>query len=290
MAKRSPGIPFVKGHGLGNDYIVFAASDLGSPPRPSWIRAVCDRNRGIGSDGILLAVPSRRADFGVRIFNPDGSEAEKSGNGLRIFAQYVFRHVAPGRRSFRVETKGGIVRAEVTPKGRGKLGPLVDVVVDMGKAVFERAALPMKGTGTTFHVPIRVGGKTLRANCVSVGNPHCVIPVRSAATAPVRTLGPLLERHPMFPRRVNVQFAEPRPYHRARIEIWERGAGYTLASGTSACAVAATFVRDGVLKSPVTVESPGGSLVVWVSPDYDLRLRGPAEETFTGKIQISDTD
>ena len=278
------GIPFVKGHGLGNDYLVFEGDALGRLLRPSWVRRVCDRNFGIGSDGILVAVPSRRADFGLRIFNPDGSEAEKSGNGLRIFAHHLHRRAAKGRKAFTIETKGGIVTAEVRPRGRGALGSIADVRVDMGRAVFEREALPMKGKGSTFHVPVRVGDRVFRANCVSVGNPHCVIPVRDVRTAPVKTYGPSLERHALFPRRVNVQFAEPRPYHEARIEIWERGAGYTLASGTSACAVAAVFVRDGVLKSPVRIAAPGGSLTVWVSPSYDLRLEGPAEEVFVGTL------
>lgn len=279
-------VQFVKGHGLGNDYLVFEAKDLGNPPPARLVRTLCDRHTGIGSDGILVRVPSRRADFGVRIFNPDGSEAEKSGNGLRIFSQYIHRHVARGRRAFTVETLGGVVSTQVASLGKGALGPLVDVTVDMGRASFERAALPMKGKGSSLGTTIRVGGRAVRADCVSVGNPHCVVRVSNIRRTAVRELGPKLEVHRLFPKRINVQFAEVHPPHNAKIEIWERGAGYTLASGTSACAVASVFVKLGVLKSPVTIQMPGGTLTIWVAPDFSLRMRGPAEEVYVGEIEL----
>ncbi len=277
-------IPFAKGHGLGNDYIVMSRQDLPFDLSEASIVRICDRNWGIGSDGILMRVETTRADFGLRIFNPDGSEAEKSGNGLRIFAKYLWDHGdARGRTTFRVDTKGGIV--ECTCHVRD--GRMSFVTVEMGAASFRASAIPMTGPDReAVAVPLELpdGGK-VTATVVSVGNPHCVVFVDRLDEAQTRRLGPLLERHPAFPQRTNVQFARPAAPDTLDILIWERGAGYTLASGSSSCGAASAAVKNGLCRhGRVTVRMPGGTLVVEVRPDWSLRLEGPVEEVYTGTL------
>jgi diaminopimelate epimerase len=277
-------IPFVKGHGLGNDYLVVRAADL---PRglldPAAAVALCDRHRGVGADGILLHVPSARADAGVRIVNPDGSEAEKSGNGLRIFAKYLWDHGHVRRPVFTVETAGGIVTCECrVAEGR------VDVVtVEMGRATFVASAIPMRGVdGDAVGVPLALPtGESLVVTAVSVGNPHCVVFADETSEARCRTLGPLLERHPAFPRRTNVQLVHVVDRATVAMHVWERGAGYTLASGSSSCAAAAAAVRTGRADpGPLRVDMPGGTLVVHVRDDWSLRLEGPVALTYVGEL------
>jgi diaminopimelate epimerase len=275
-------IPFAKGHGLGNDYLVFDVAGLGEPSVDTIVR-ICDRNWGVGSDGILLLVPSTRADFGLRIFNPDGSEAEKSGNGLRIFAKYLSDHGLARQPRFTVETKGGIVECEC----RIADGRVDSVTVEMGRATFRAAEIPMTGiAGDAVGVSLTLqDGTRVQATAVSVGNPHCVIFVDRLDEADCRRLGPELERHPAFPARTNVQFVRPRSRSEIDILIWERGAGYTLASGSSSCASASAAVRNGRCDvGPVTVRMPGGELRIDVRPDWSLRLEGPVEEVCTGSL------
>jgi len=277
-------IPFTKGHGLGNDYIVIDEADLPRPLDTRAIERVCDRNWGVGSDGILLKVPSARADFGLRIFNPDGSEAEKSGNGLRIFAKYLWDHGhARGRPTFRIDTKGGVV--ECTCHVRD--GRMSFVTVEMGRASFRSAAIPMTGPDRdAVAVPLELpDGSKVTATVVSVGNPHCVVFVDRLDEGEVRRVGPMLERHPAFPQRTNVQFARAAGPDTLDILIWERGAGYTLASGSSSCGAASAAVRNGHCHhGRVTVRMPGGTLVIEVRPDWSLRLEGPVEEVYTGAL------
>jgi diaminopimelate epimerase len=285
--KASQTIPFFKGHGLGNDYVV-----LEQDPRlrltPARIRAICDRNRGIGSDGILLLCPSKRADFGLRIFNPDGSEAEKSGNGLRIFARFLHATGRTRKRRFSVETPGGMVAIELHVDAKGDAS---EVTVQMGNATFDPKSLPCTIAGPELvDREIKAAGQTLRFNGVSVGNPHCVVfrPKGKAWTREeLLKLGPALENHPAFPRRVNVQLAVPIGPRKVRILVWERGAGETAASGSSACAVAAAAIRRGLVKSPVQVEAPGGSLTIEVGPDFALTMRGPVQEVARGTLSPS---
>jgi diaminopimelate epimerase len=277
-------IPFAKGHGLGNDYIVMDEADLPRPLDTRGIARVCDRNWGVGSDGILLKVPTARADFGLRIFNPDGSEAEKSGNGLRIFAKYLWEHGhVHGRPTFTVDTKGGIV--ECTCHVRD--GAMSFVTVEMGAATFRAAAIPMSGPDReTVALPLELpGGGRVTATVVSVGNPHCVVFVGRLDEAETRRVGPLLERHAAFPQRTNVQFARAASPDTLDIMIWERGAGWTLASGSSSCGAASAAVKTGQCRhGRVTVRMPGGTLVVEVRPDWSLRLEGPVEEVYTGTL------
>jgi diaminopimelate epimerase len=276
-------IPFAKGHGLGNDYIVVEERDLPAPLTTAQIVRICDRNWGVGSDGILLLVPAwAGADFGLRILNPDGSEAEKSGNGLRIFAKYLHDHGRARTPTFTVDTRGGRVecRCHVVD------GHVREVTVEMGRCTFVAREVPMSGpAGEAVRVPLEVGGTALTITAVSVGNPHCVVFTDRLDETLVKRLGPLIETHPAFPNRINVQFA--RVISRAEVEImiWERGAGWTLASGSSSSAVACAAVRNGLCAhGPVTVRMPGGTLHVDVRPDWSIRLQGPVEEVYTGRL------
>jgi diaminopimelate epimerase len=274
-------IPFVKGHGLGNDYLVLSERDLARPLSPKAIERICDRNWGVGSDGILLLVPTAKADFGLRIFNPDGSEAEKSGNGLRIFAKYLYDHGHATAETFRVDTRGGIVECRCHV-GDGRV---TAVTVEMGRATFRAPEIPMRGPDAeAVDVPLEVDGQALRVTAVSVGNPHCIVFTDRLDPAEARRLGPLIERHVAFPNRTNVQFARVHDRRTVDILIWERGAGYTLASGSSSCGVACAAVRNGLMDRRVSVRMPGGTLMVEVRDDWSIRLEGPVEEVCTGTL------
>src|SRR6266542_6073609 len=234
-------IPFVKGHGLGNDYIVINAADLPAPLAPRQGARICDRHWGVGSDGILLMVPAwEGAEFGLRILNPDGSEAEKSGNGLRIFAKYLHDHGHVKRDMFTVATKGGRVECRChVANGRVHL-----VTVEMGRCTFMAPEIPMNGPARdVVRVPLQVDGETLLVTALSVGNPHCVIFTDRLDEALVRRLGPLVEHHPAFPNRTNVQWARVVSRSAVDILIWERGAGFTLASVSSSSALASAALN-----------------------------------------------
>ncbi|OGL18615.1 MAG: diaminopimelate epimerase [Candidatus Rokubacteria bacterium RIFCSPLOWO2_12_FULL_71_19] len=274
-------IPFVKGHGLGNDYIVIDAADLAAPLSARQVERICDRNWGVGSDGILLLVPAwAGADFGLRIFNPDGSEAEKSGNGLRIFAKYLHDHGRAARPIFTVDTKGGRVECRCHVAG----GRVHEVTVEMGRCTFVAPEIPMSGPRReVVGEPLQVGEQTLLVTAVSVGNPHCVVFTDRIDEAETRRLGSLIENHPAFPNRTNVQFARVLSRAEVEIRIWERGAGYTLASGSSSSAVACAAVKNGLCDHGlVTVRMPGVTLSVDVRPDWSIRLQGPVEEVYAG--------
>jgi diaminopimelate epimerase len=274
-------VRFTKGHGLGNDYLVVDEAEVDFPLSPAAIRWICHRHWGVGSDGILLRTASDAADVGLRIFNPDGSEAEKSGNGLRIFAKYMWERGGLRRSPMRIETRGGVVEAvcDVTD------GRVARVTVEMGRATFRAPEIPMHGPDReVVSVPLQVGERSLTVTCVSVGNPHCVVFTDRLDEAETRALGPRIETHPAFPNRINVQFARVLGRDRVEIRIWERGAGYTLASGSSSCAVAAAAVRNGLADGHVTVLMPGGELGIDVRPDYAIRLRGPVAEACVGEL------
>ncbi|MBI2973252.1 MAG: diaminopimelate epimerase [Armatimonadetes bacterium] len=275
---------FVKSHALGNDYIVLDPSELTFQLRPEAIRQICDRHRGIGSDGILALAPSSKADVGLRIYNPDGSEAEKSGNGLRILARYLYDHGLVKKPEFTVETPGGIVKVTMHLNS----GQVHRITVDMGAATFQSEKIPVTGPPReVVNEYLDVDGQRFTITAVSVGNPHCVVFVPQLEEVDLARLGPLLERHQMFPNRTNVQFAEVKNRERVAILIWERGAGHTMASGSSACAVAAAAVRKGLANRDVTVAMQGGELQISVASDWTIRMSGPAEEVYKGTF--SDT-
>jgi diaminopimelate epimerase len=276
-------IPFAKGHGLGNDYLVLEHDHLPGGLTTEAIARLCDRHRGVGSDGILLRVPAAGADFGLRIFNPDGSEAEKSGNGLRIFAKYLWDRGHTRKQTFSVATKGGVVECQLHVRD----GRVSFVTVEMGRASFRAAEIPVAGVeGEAVAVPLELpGGPRLQITAVSVGNPHCVVFVPRLDEGECRRLGPRLETHARFPNRTNVQFARVASRDALEILIWERGAGFTLASGSSACGAAAAAVRNGLCDhGRVQVRMPGGELAVHVRPDWSLRLEGLVEEVCTGTL------
>jgi len=279
---------FFKGHGLGNDYLVVDPAELDFAITPARVRSLCDRHTGVGADGLLLLVPARNADFGLRIFNPDGSEAEKSGNGLRIFARYLHATKRTRRTSFTVETKGGVAGIDLALDARGVAS---SAAVAMGRASFRPSDLPCSlDVPELVDLPIRVGSHSLRFTGVSIGNPHCVVfrpKGRDVTRRELTELGSALETHWIFPRFVNVQLVVPRTRHRIAVWIWERGAGVTLASGSSACAAACAAVRRGIAKSPIEVVMPGGALAVEVSPDFDVTLTGAVDEICRGQLAES---
>ena len=279
---------FFRGHGLGNDYVVMDPKDLSFSLSPLRVKAICDRNWGLGSDGILALVPSKRADFGLRIFNPDGSEAEKSGNGLRIFARYLHATGKTKKKHFTVETKGGLVTIALHVDRHGDASA---VTVEMGQATFKPSALPCTlMTNELIEQPIDAAGQSLTFTGVSVGNPHCVLfkPVgQSWSREDLLRLGPALENHALFPKRTNVQLAVPTGPKELFILIWERGAGETQASGSSSCSPASAAVRLGLVKSPVTVKMPGGRLNIQVAPDFSLTMKGPVAEVAQGSLSPS---
>jgi diaminopimelate epimerase len=271
---------FVKIHGLGNEYIVLDSSDMEFKLTPQTIRRLCDIHFGIGSDGIVLKVPSAKADFGFRVFNPDGSEAEKSGNGLRIFCKFLYDYGYTKNRQFSVETLTDTVYADIIEVKKGKA---FLIKVDMGKAIFSSRKIPVDSDKPEFiGQKIKVLDREYEVNCVSVGNPHCVVIKQDLDEAEIRKYGPLLETHPMFPNRINVQFAKILSDHDAQILIWERGAGFTLASGSSSCAASCILVKRGLIKGDLTMHMQGGTLKIQIDNDWNIRMTGEVREIAKG--------
>lgn len=274
--------PYRRYQALGNDYIVMDEALAPLCSDPARIRRLCDRHIGLGSDGILLATaPPPGFDRAVQIFNPDGSEAEKSGNGVRIFSKHCFDHGgASPERPLRIHTLGGPVVARLL----ARTPTHSTLSVDMGRASFRCEDLPMAVTGEWIQKPLEVGDRAFTITCVSMGNPHAVVFGEALDEDVVRTFGPRIERHPMFPRFTNVQFV--RVIDRATVEamIWERGAGWTLSSGSSSCAVAAACVRSGLTDAAVRVVMPGGELQVTIAPDWQIDQIGTAQELMSGAI------
>lgn len=271
---------FHKYHALGNDYIVMDPADFPgwSAPTVAQIRVICHRNFGVGSDGILWGpLPSTQSDFGLRIFNPDGSEAEKSGNGLRIFSRYLWdRKLA--REAFTVETPGGHVRSVIRDDGRL-------ITVDMGRVSFDSAKIPVAGpVREVLNERIRILDREFEFCAATIGNPHCVLPLPEVSSELAHRYGPHLETHPNFPRKTNVQFLQVLDRANIRIEIWERGAGYTLASGSSSSAAAAVAHRLGLVDADVTVHMPGGEIGIGIAPDFAIRMTGTVNKVAEGTM------
>lgn len=273
---------FVKSHGLGNDYIVLDEAVLSFSLNEKNIRMLCDVHYGIGSDGILLKVASTKADFGLKIFNPDGSEAEKSGNGLRIFAKYLYDYEHTSSKIFTIETLGGIVTAEVSGEKNSKA---TQIKVDMGRAIFASRDIPVIcDEPECMDHPLNIIDEAYEINCVSVGNPHCVILRDKLIKAEILKHGSDIENHPMFPNRINVQFAKVISPNEVEILIWERGAGYTLASGSSSCAVAAVMVKKRLTDRKLKVRMPGGVLHLEIDEKWNIRMEGEVKEISLGYL------
>ncbi len=268
---------FSKWQGLGNTYIVLHEEEIPFELTANRVRLLCDRNLGIGSDGILVIGRRSGEDrFPLRIFNADGSEAEMCGNGVRMVARKLHMEGLLSGEKVVLETAAG----EIVPK----LGEGYEVTVDMGVARFGGEKL--RGfNGEAINGTLQAAGRTFTFTFVDVGNPHCVI--RSPwplEILPLHEIGPVIEEHHYFPRKANVEFYVPVDEHYARIRVWERGVGETRACGTGATATAVALVRTGVALSPVTVELPGGLLTVRVDGDWRVWMTGPAEEIYHGDL------
>jgi len=273
---------FIKSHGLGNDYIVLDQDNITFELTPEAIVRICDVHYGIGSDGILLKVDSSAADFGLRILNPDGSEAEKSGNGLRIFSKYLFDHGFTEKKAFTIETPGGLVMAEIVEERSGKAHT---IKVDMGKAIFESEKIPVLCENKEcIGESLPLFDQIYEINCVSVGNPHCVVLKEELDETEIKRYGSDIENHPMFPNRINVQFAKVISRNVVEVMIWERGAGWTLASGSSSCAVASIVTKRGLTDRDLTVKMPGGELHIEIGEDWEIRMTGEVREIASGVL------
>ena len=273
---------FVKTHGLGNDYIVVDSQDISFELTEKNIQTICDVHYGIGSDGILVLTGTDKADFGLRILNPDGSEAEKSGNGLRIFAKYLFDYGFTKESSFTIDTLGGVVNAQVIERVNGKART---IKVDMGGAIFEAQRVPVKSEmAECLDEELQLSGKSYPINCVSVGNPHCIVLKDELSVDEIMQYGPQIENHPKFPNRINVQFAKVVSPDLVEILIWERGAGYTLASGSSSSAVAAMMVKKGLTNRKLTIRMPGGDLKLQIDEDWQIHMTGEVREIASGYL------
>lgn len=272
---------FFKYHALGNDYLVMNPADYpGWPaPTPEQIRVICHRNFGAGSDGILWGpLRATQAQFGLRIFNPDGSEAEKSGNGLRIFSRYLFDQKLVGSEPFTIEVPGGVVESRVAEGGQR-------IAVDMGRVTFQSDRIPVAGpVREVLGEKFTIQGREFTFNAAGIGNPHCVMVLPEISAELAKQYGPDIEVHKNFPNRINVQFLQVLDRQNVRIEIWERGAGYTLASGSSSSASAAVAHRLGLVDAKLTVHMPGGRIGIEIARDFAIKMTGPTTRVAEGRL------
>lgn len=280
-------INFIKYQALGNDYLVIEPNQLDTNLNSEEICMICDRHYGVGADGILYGpLPSQEADFAVQIFNPDGSEAEKSGNGLRILARHLWDSMRLDRidnntsNPFTVHTLGGIVKIQVLEAGQ-------QIRVEMGKAQMNRSiqGLPIP-INTKSLDQINIDNEVFHYISLNLGNPHCVIINAPVDPITINKFGPMIENDPRFPNRTNVQFMQVIDHSHIHIGIWERGAGFTLASGSSSCAAAFAAYLLGFCGYNVNVQNPGGMLQVSICEDRNLILTGPVEKVFEGNISL----
>lgn len=288
MLKKPLGLrEFAKYQALGNDYLVADAQTVGIEFTPKVIQSICHRHYGMGSDGILALVPSQTADFGLRIYNPDGSEAEKSGNGLRIFACFLYDCGYTKAQRFSVETPGGQVQCDLQIDAA--TDRVTRITVDMGRANFTSNKIPVTGAPReVVGETLTVLGESFPVTCVTVGNPHCVRFVEALHVEDLRRLGSAIEHHPSFPKRINVQFAHVVSRNSIDVLIWERGAGETMASGSSSCAVAAAAYKSGLVDGQIEMRMPGGVLHIEIDAQFNLRMSGPAQGVYRGVVISSE--
>lgn len=279
---------FTKMHGLGNNYIYVnqMKEQLPEEQLSEIAIRVSSVYTGIGSDGMILICPSDVAPVKMRIFNNDGSEGKNCGNGLRCVAKYVYEHQIVTATTFQIETLSGLVEATVHVQD----GHVQLVTVDMGKPRFEKEAMPMLGepAGTTINEPLDFGTTTLNGTAVSMGNPHIVFYLEDIEQAPLDSLGPIIEKHDMFPEGVNVEFVERVSETELHFRVWERGSGITQACGTGACAAAVSTIVNGHAKkeTDMTVHLAGGDLIIrWKDNDHVL-MTGPAETICDGTFYL----
>jgi len=280
-------IKFTKMHGLGNDFMVVDMISQHAHLRAEQVKKLSDRHFGIGFDQLLLVEPPGRpdVDFRYRIFNADGSEVEQCGNGARCFARYVIDNKLTTKNRIRVETSNGIIELEVTPDGR--------VVVDMGAPILIPENVPFVADSMSAEYEISVpsldsdNAEQVIVSAISMGNPHCVLLTDDIKTAPVETLGPLLESHERFPNKVNVGFMEIIHRRFVHLRVYERGVGETMACGTGACAAVVAGQLRGLLDSSVEVKLPGGNLQIeWLGEGHSVLMKGPATKVFDGQVRV----
>ena len=277
-------LPFTKMHGAGNDFVLLDGIRNELPPIAPLASQLCDRRFGIGADQLLVVRPSRAADFRMEIYNADGSQVEMCANGIRAFYKFLRDRGHTDADEIRVETLSGVVRPSWAGRDRVK--------VDMGPPVLAPAKIPTtlgSGDGPVLDVLLDVGGDALAVSAVSMGNPHAVIFVEDPDRIPVERLGPIIEHHPAFPNRVNVEFVTPVGRGRIRQRTWERGTGETLACGSGACAVAVVSILRGLVDNQVTIELRGGDLEIsWQGGESSVYMTGPAAEVFSGEFPIGE--
>jgi diaminopimelate epimerase len=270
--------PFRKMHGLGNDFVVFDAREQAFSMTPDLARKVADRRFGVGCDTVVVIAPgSAKTDARLLFFNADGGEVESCGNATRCVARFLMDERGLGR--VRLDTRGGMLTCEDAGKGL--------VRADMGAPILDWKDIPLAEAVDTDKFELAVEGRKLTASAVSMGNPHCVLFVDKADAAPVTVLGPVLEKHPLFPKRVNVEFAEIKDPAHIRMRVWERGIGVTLACGTGACATLVAAVRRGLAARKAEILLDGGSLTIeWRESDGHVLMTGPAAMPFSGKLDL----
>ncbi|RAR45592.1 diaminopimelate epimerase [Paenibacillus sp. MDMC362] len=274
---------FTKMHGLGNDFVVvYGEQELPSNASEQAVK-LCNRFFGIGADGLVYILPSTKADFMMRIMNSDGSEAEQCGNAIRCVAKYVYDHGHIDREEITIETIGaGVQQVRLTVQD----GQVSSVRVDMGEPVLDGLSVPtLIDLHPVVNHPIEVDGREFRFTAVSMGNPHCVIYVDDAINFDLGVWGPKLEVHPLFPRKINVEFATVNSRGQVDMRVWERGAGPTLACGTGACATLVSSVLNGLTDRSATISLKGGDLVIeWEESDNHVYMTGPAEVVYAGTL------
>ncbi|MGB9876517.1 MAG: diaminopimelate epimerase [bacterium] len=277
-------VKFTKLQATGNDFVLINCFEesLQDVPLDTLARNICDRHFGIGGDGLLLLLPSKVANFRMRIFNSDGSEAEMCGNGIRCFALYIYEHKMWEEKGVDIETLAGVKRVKVLTEGKKVEG----VRVGMGLPIFQRESIPVKGRDNPLNMSLRAGGRRWEVSALSMGNPHCVILVDDVENFPVEKIGPEIEKHPLFPNRTNVEFVEVLNREELKVRVWERGVGETLACGTGACASLVVTALKGLTSRTAKVRLKGGNLQVEWQEAGEVFLTGPAEEVFEGEFKL----
>jgi diaminopimelate epimerase len=274
-------LKFTKMHGAGNDFVVLDGIRQRISLSTEQLRLLADRHFGVGCDQILLVEKAHdvSADFRYRIFNADGGEVEQCGNGARCFVRFVHDQKLTTKPEIVVETHNGLIRPRLEEDGR--------VTVNMGAPVFDATRLPFTGGTGAVSEPLIVSGETLMISAVSMGNPHAVQVVDNVESAPVEKIGPLIENHVRFPKRVNAGFMQVMDRQHIRLRVYERGSGETLSCGTGACAAVVAGIRRGLLDSPVSVATHGGTLsIAWGGEDAPVLMTGPAISVFSGEINL----
>jgi len=274
---------FSKMHGTGNDFVVLDGFTypVDEASVANFARRVCDRHFGVGADGLIYILPSNEADFRMRMFNPDGSEAEMCGNGIRCAAKFAFENNLACANPVNVSTLAGIKNIVLKLDGE----KVKAATVDMGKPRLERNEIPMVGDeGMVVSEPLMVGDKNILVTCVSMGNPHCITFVDDVENYPVCEIGQIIENHKSFPNRTNAEFVQVLNRQEIRMRVWERGAGETLACGTGACASAVAAVLNDLVERKITVHLNGGDLEIEWSEPGNVFMTGPAVEVYTGEL------